>query len=335
MLDWLRLLRASGFCTIASNSIAVVATAFYAGEGEQLKWLLARLWHQRDQVGWVFLTSLLLYAAGMVWNDIVDVEQDRQRRPDRPLARGRLHLVPVMTVGVLLLVAPLMTALQIRPTQYGVSLAGIVLCLGLFYNLTAKSIPVLGAVTMGLTRGCHALFALLILGEDHLRMALQWTSGPTQLNGLLIYPLVITAYTIGITTIARLEDRERGGSRLSLLIGAALLGSAIGLSLYAVLTASWLPVLLRSGTGWALGAMIALGLAVVVALWNLWRIARPWWHALMTCRCRDVGPVIGASLGGMILLDAVLAASGHPLLGLACLALYPVFAGLSRAVRMD
>ena len=43
------------------------------------------------RVGIAAGVSLLLYAAGLLWNDYFDFAEDLRDRPDRPLPSGRVH----------------------------------------------------------------------------------------------------------------------------------------------------------------------------------------------------------------------------------------------------
>jgi 4-hydroxybenzoate polyprenyltransferase len=326
VLDWLRLLRISGLATIVSNSLTAVAFAFFAGEGQDLRWFLARIWHNGPSCLWVPLTSLLLFAAGMLWNDLVDVDRDRRGNPDRPLAAGRIGLVPAYVAGVLVVIGAVLAALMIDRTHYyGLMMAGVVLVLSLLYNLVAKVIPWLGSLVMGLTRAAHACFAVLVIGADHLQAAL--SGAVPGLRSFWVYPTALLLWTTGVTLISELEDADRRGTRLEFLAGGALLLAALGLALGQLAEAPWLQ---------ARGLGLIGGVAVVaVALWCVWRVGRPWWQALVHASCADAGKAVAAGLGGLILLDVVLAASSHPLLGLAALACLPLFNGLSRFVRMD
>ena len=48
-------------------------------------------------------TSLSFYWAGMVLNDVYDVEIDRRERPERPIPSGRISLATARFVGYVLL----------------------------------------------------------------------------------------------------------------------------------------------------------------------------------------------------------------------------------------
>jgi len=57
--------------------------------------------------------------------------------------------------------------------------------------------------------------------------------------------------------------------------------------------------------------------------------------ALRSGRRGDIGPAVGAALAGIILVDALIATSVHPLAGLLIALLYPVFCAVARVMRMD
>ena len=332
MLDWLRLIRSSGLATIISNSLAAVFVAFFAGDGDRILWLAARLKHNGTQVVWVLVASFLLYAAGMVWNDLIDVDRDRIGNPKRPLPDGRIGLVPAYVLGVLTVLGAVLAALHV---EYGFLLAGIVLSLALIYNLVAKSVPVLGSVVMGLTRAAHACFALLLLGPDYVRMVLTPAAGANQLHSGFVYPLILGTYIFGLTLISEMEERSRHGSRLAFIVGGACMAFALLAAVGGLATADWLRTLLHSGGIWPLAAVLAVLFALLCAGWLALTVGRAWFNALLTCRCDQVGRTVVAGLGGMILLDAVVASAAHPLGGLACAACYPIFLTVGKAIRMD
>jgi 4-hydroxybenzoate polyprenyltransferase len=58
----------------------------------------------------LLLTSVCLYAAGMVWNDFFDLEQDRKERPFRPIPSGRVSRREAAFLGLVLLAAGLLWA---------------------------------------------------------------------------------------------------------------------------------------------------------------------------------------------------------------------------------
>src|SRR4051812_46156890 len=102
MLDWLRLIRASGLLTIASNTLAAVVVALYFNSGLDPLLLARRLLQGNSwDALWVVLASSLLYASGMLWNDLADVDRDRMLHPRRPLPSGRISLASAYIAGAI------------------------------------------------------------------------------------------------------------------------------------------------------------------------------------------------------------------------------------------
>lgn len=334
MLDWLRLIRASGLATIGSNTLAAVLTAFFAGEGDRILWLVSRLKHNGTQTLWVLGASFLLYAAGMLWNDLIDVDRDRTGNPRRPLPDGRIGLAPAWVVGVLTMGGAMIAASHV---DYGFFLAGVVLSLAMLYNLVAKSVPWLGSVVMALVRASHACFALLILGPDYVQMILAPGTAPGAgtTHAPFAYPLILGIYIFGLTLVSEHEDRQRRGSRLGFIVGGLAMAFSLLAALGSLASADWLPFLVRAGGPWPVCAAAAVMFALACAAWLAWTVFNAWFEALRSARCELVGKVVVAGLGGMILLDAVVATAAHPLGGLLCAAFYPLFVGMGRAIRMD
>ncbi len=338
MLDWLRLIRASGLFTIASNIAAATVIAFYNAEGNQdsldLRLIAAKFLQGNGlNVLWVALASCLLYASGMVWNDLADIERDRELHPRRPLPSGRIGLVTAYVVGAILAVASLLVASLVG--NYGFYAAGVVLCLALLYDFAGKHVPYLGSLNMALVRSTHALFALLALGDlAYFKMgvlAVLGLFGAKIAEGIPVsaaaYPLILGGYVFGVTLISELESRQ--GRRWELALGGAILLVAIAAASVRLMTAHWIgslpPVQLVAGLFFGLGV---LGLLI-------YRVLVPWLGAIRTGRKAMIGPVVGSALSAIVLLDALVATAYHPIAGLAILALYPIFRLTSRVTRMD
>ena len=76
---WWQLLRAGNVFTAVSNILA----GFLLAHGE---------WQPVWPLVFLILSSIGLYLAGMVLNDVFDYEDDSQKRPDRPLPSGRISV---------------------------------------------------------------------------------------------------------------------------------------------------------------------------------------------------------------------------------------------------
>jgi 4-hydroxybenzoate polyprenyltransferase len=331
MLDWLRLIRASGLATIASNCAAMVLFAFYTGAGLDVKWFGRLLTADPARIGWLLLASALLYAAGMAWNDLADVERDRHIHPKRPLPSGRLHLPSAMVAAALMGVGAVVAAL-LAEGPLGALAALTVLTLALVYNFEAKHIPWLGSVTMAATRAAHACFALLIIGPDALRAALV-AEDPVGVRWLLAYPLILFLYTWGLTVVSELEHRP--GRRWEVLAGGLLMALAVALALGQFVGAPWQRAWLLAGGPWPLALAATLLVVLGAAGWLVWTVGRPWLATLLHASRAEAGRTLIAGLGGMILLDVIIAGTAHPLGAVLLLGLYPLFRLVGASIRMD
>jgi 4-hydroxybenzoate polyprenyltransferase len=332
MLDWLKLVRVTGLVTIVSNITAAVVTAVYSSEGLDPK-VLVKMMYQGGtmRVLWLLLASALLYSSGMIWND---VERDRVLHPRRPLPAGRIGLGSAYAVGVLLAVGALIcAAFADLKDFYAFNAAGVVLSLIFLYNFATKDLPWLGSLNMAAVRFSHALFALLLLGTDYLRTAVLGLSYPWH-SAILAYPFILGCYVLGLTLVSELESRP--GRRIELLLGGALMFGPITAGCWMLVRAHWIPQLSQSETAMpVVGMCLALGMGAVLALVLLRTVGKPWVAALKSGSAQLVAPVVRAALGGMLLLDALVATSAHPLGGVAILLLLPVFMLARRVVRMD
>jgi 4-hydroxybenzoate polyprenyltransferase len=339
MLDWLRLFRASGLVTIFANLVAAsVVMTYQQGGNLDLKVIGSLLIQGTGGAGfWVLGTSICLFMCGMLWNDLADVERDRVLKPRRPLPSGRIGLGPAYVVGTAAVVLALSFA-SLAGGGLGFQAAGLVLSLALFYDFAAKHVPWLGSMVMGSVRATHAVFALFLIGPDHFLRAtssvlalLGCDTGGEPVGTALLYPGLLGCYVFGVTLVSELESRS--GRRWELAIGAACIVVPVLVAMGRVATADWIGHWQQHGGYVQLVAALFLGLAIFT-LW-CWRVGMPLLAAVRIGRRGLVGPAVGAALGGMILFDALIATSAHPIGGLLILLTYPIFLGFSRAIRMD
>jgi 4-hydroxybenzoate polyprenyltransferase len=180
--------------------------------------------------------SALLYTAGMVLNDVFDVEIDRKERPSRPLPSGRIPLATARALGFAMLAVGVILG-WIAGFAYSPNFAGaipyraglvatLLAVLIVLYNTFFKHTP-LGPLAMG---GCRFLNVLLGMSVA--------ATGDFQPLGYDTAELLaaggIGAYVAGITWFARGEADE--SSRLTLawgvfvmIGGIALLGASLKL----------------------------------------------------------------------------------------------------------
>lgn len=151
--------------------------------------------------------SSALYLAGMVLNDVFDIEQDLQERPHRPIPSGRVQVSRARLLGAALIAlgvaCGLMTTLSVRgaaPVLVAIALSAAVIA----YDRILKRTP-LAPLGMGACR-----FLNVLLGMSTALLAWkgeQW-----------LVAAGVGVYTVGVTMFARTEARE---SRRGNLVAAA------------------------------------------------------------------------------------------------------------------
>jgi 4-hydroxybenzoate polyprenyltransferase len=175
------------------------------------------------------LASSCLYLAGMVLNDVYDVEQDRQQRPERPIPAGDIPLATARRWGYALLVVGVfcgwlapqaaqdMAASVFRTGCVATALAACVVA----YDALFKKTP-LAPILMG---GCR--FLNVLLGMSVGRML----EGPAWQFGFTTYQLAAAAgigvYIAGVTWFARTEATTSQRSQLAL--GTIVAAGGLGL----------------------------------------------------------------------------------------------------------
>lgn len=338
---WLRLFRFSGVFTILSNAVAAWTVAVFLDSRTYqpgLEVLGKTLYIQGTNAWWILLSGMLLYLAGMVFNDVADAERDQRIAPDRPIPSGKVGLGAAAAAGLVLSVCALLAS-SMAGTRAGL-MAGVVLSLILLYDFGLKQLPWLGSLVMGLIRSAHALFALLALGShpgcyfdrswEPLLRSVGLLLGPEPWS-ILLYPGLLGLYIFGLTLASELEHRS--SRRVELVIAGLLVLGSQALALFLVLRAGWMRDLLTQDRRWFL--VLWGGTYLVLALFQAWRWFRSWRTALLGGRRDLAGPLTRLGLTGITPLDALLAGAFHPLIGLLVLLLVGPQALLRPRARMD
>ncbi len=175
-----------------------------------------------DFGAWAMLAaaSALLYAAGVVLNDVFDVEHDRDRRPERPLPSGRVSQAAarrfgwsLLWLGVALGAGGGVFVGHLRPGVVAALLAAAIL----LYNGRLKRTP-LGPPTMGFCRMLNVM-----LGVNATDVPLE--------AGFWLVAAAIGVYVAGVTWFAQNESRR--GKPLQLASATTVM--ALGISALALL----------------------------------------------------------------------------------------------------
>lgn len=218
--DWSALLRLPNHATAAADVLA--------------GWLLVKRLEtvtMPDDTFWcVLAASLCFYAAGMILNDVFDVDLDRRERPERPLPTGSIAVPSASAVGHGLLVAGVLASAvaSTRSQNWGTAVVGGILAIAVYvYDRFAKPTPA-GPLVMG---GCRSLNWLL---------GMTAAGGPTESADWLV-PAGMGLYVAGITLFAR--DEAVKPRFMPLVVGTML-------ALAGLVGAGSFPWLTSSSTGW-------------------------------------------------------------------------------------
>lgn len=180
-------------------------------------------------LGGVMLVSALLYSAGMLLNDLADVERDRGLHPERPLVTGQLSWKGTMAAAGALAVLALLLATAIDPVfdhRSDVStthLAVVLLASIVAYDVLTKHWGVIGAVNMGVCRALNLVLGFSIAGDFYVGMP---------------FAIMAFLYILVVTSISLLEERPDRLMYAGLMIALA----SVPFGLTVVSDNAWLPL---------------------------------------------------------------------------------------------
>lgn len=142
------------------------------------------------------LASSMFYAAGVIFNDVIDFEKDKIFRPQRPLPSGRISLNVAFAAGVALAVAA-MCLCMLTGSLPRVVLGFALLASIVGYNVLAKRSRIAGPAVMAL---CRSLNIALGMGL---------TFGMISAYPLvMLAPGIMFAYILGVSLVSLAEERS-------------------------------------------------------------------------------------------------------------------------------
>lgn len=221
------------------------------------------------------LASGLLYTAGMILNDVFDLEVDKKERPFRPLPSGQIAVAQARALGYVMLLLgvgfgwlagflyqnePLLP--PAFPWRSG-AVATLLAVAVLLYDAVLKKTP-LGPLAMGLCRMLNVLLGMSLAGMPELR---GWD---TLYQGYTFDQCAIAAglglYVVGITIYAKSEAEAKSQTAKLFLGVAVMLAGVVLMGLAALLTKLHIH---SNFTYWALLALLTVTIlrrAVAAAL---------------------------------------------------------------------
>lgn len=175
--------------------------------------------------------TCLLYTAGMVLNDVYDLDEDSRERPERPLPAGDISAAWAKWLGFELLLLGVALGWLAGYATFGLfalpwrsgAVATVLACCVFGYDRGLKK-TVLGPAFMGTCRALNVLLGMSLAPDS--------ATGPALLCGFNWPQLVLASglgvYVAGITWYARTEAGD--SSRRQLAAGTAVM--ALGIALF-------------------------------------------------------------------------------------------------------
>ena len=242
---WLQLFRAPNLLTVPGDPIAGFLLAQATGLSATRPDIRLAL---------AGAVSLLIYAAGLLWNDWFDRPEDLRERPSRPLPSGRVRAGQVALVANALVAAAVaVAAVAGRTTLWVAVVLGAVV---LAYDMVLKRVALLGPLAMGACRGLSVLVGAAAFGRD----------------GLTCPPVIaaaggITLYVAAVTWLARGETRQKTVTdqkvAITVALGVWLVAVAVALLVAGAVQAQWqrtmVLLLVVLASAWLRSCLWALG----------------------------------------------------------------------------
>jgi 4-hydroxybenzoate polyprenyltransferase len=194
---WLELARISNLPTVWTNVLA--------------GWLLAGGDWQWGPLAWLLVGGSMLYTAGMILNDAMDVKFDREHRKERPIPSGRVTAGTAWTAGIAMLLVGAGACFFGAGTcgWLVLALAAAIVAYDAFHKPWAGSVFIMGS--------CRAL--LYLVAGSAVTGGLSWEAN----QELVVKAVALGGYIVGVTLIARHESKAAGSFKIGALLGLVCL----------------------------------------------------------------------------------------------------------------
>ncbi|WP_086477269.1 UbiA-like protein EboC [Arenibacter amylolyticus] len=285
---YLQLTRPANLPTAAADILAGIAiSGFFLASTQHasLAWMAVVL---------LIAASVLLYAAGVVLNDVFDYKLDQVERPERPIPSGVIPLTSAAVFGGVLMVLGIGAAFWVGLSS-GLVALGLALSI-LLYDALGKHHPFFGPLNMGLCRGLNLWLGMSILGQ-----LIHWQ-----------YALIPIIYIAAITLISRGE--VHGDNKRHIVLAGLL---------YVVVITAIAGILLYAGQNIWVSLPFVLLFAIL--------IFRPLLRAYRENSPQNIKMAVKTGVISIIVLDAALAVGfSYWWVGVVTLLLWPLSIYLSK-----
>ena len=245
----------------------------------------------------LLLSTSCLYAGGIVFNDVFDINIDRSERPERPLPNGEISLKNAQIFGVTLFILGILFSYIVQ-FESGI-IAFLISLMALIYNRYTKDYLVVGSLNMGFCRGLNLMLGMSILPR-------------------IIYSNLIWICIIPIIFIAAITLTSKGevlGNNKSAIFMALILDITVTGILLSIAILGWLDI-------WMAGPFILIWIGMNV---------KAKFKAIIKNNPEFIKMAVKMGVLSLIPLNASFVAGfGHWILGLCTLILLPVSIALAK-----
>ena len=203
---YLRLMRPANLVTAVADVLAGVTIATAVVKGDTTSTFDVLL---------ICLSTIGLYAGGVVFNDVFDATLDSVERPERPIPSGLIKKSNAILLGIILLILGLLFAFLVNKFSSSVAIA--IVLLAIVYDKWGKHLNFLGPLNMGACRGFNLMLGVSVL--------------PIALAKVWLIAFVPVIYIAAITMTSRGEVH---GGKPAILYATSFLYSLVILAITAV-----------------------------------------------------------------------------------------------------
>ena len=245
----------------------------------------------------LLLSTSCLYAGGIVFNDVFDINIDRSERPERPLPNGEISLKNAQIFGVTLFILGILFSFLVQ-FQSGI-IAFLTSLMALFYDRYTKDYLIVGSLNMGFCRGLNLMLGMSII-PGIIYSNLIW---------ICIIPIIFIA-AITLTSKGEVLGNNKSAIFMALILDIIVTGILLGIAIL-----GWLDI-------WMAGPLILfwIGMNVKAKL-----------KAIVKNNPEFIKMAVKMGVLSLIPLNASFVAGfGHWILGLYTLLLLPVSVELAK-----